>query len=113
MLSSLLLLLPFQVSAPIIDNLEIASYQGGFIEVVGQGFGAPAPTSSAGQELFLEQPPVCRGSATQLRSSLITIVLYRALQTLRVQSHDVPRLEPNMAKLKHKYNTYDPNLDCP
>ena len=46
MLSSLLLLLSFQVGAPVIDNLEIASYQGGFIEVVGHGFGAPAPTSS-------------------------------------------------------------------
>ena len=46
MLSSLLLLLSFQVGAPVIDNLEIASYQGGFIEVVGHGFGVPAPTSS-------------------------------------------------------------------
>jgi streptogramin lyase len=46
MIPTLLLLLASQAGGPVIDNLEIASYQGGLIEIHGHGFGAPTPTSS-------------------------------------------------------------------
>jgi streptogramin lyase len=66
MISALVLLL-FQAGGPVIDNLEIASYQGGLIEIHGHGFGAPVSTS----RLFLRS-----GSRSRVVPSSSPMILF-------------------------------------
>ena len=41
----------------------------------------------AGQELFLEQPPVCRGSATKAEAELPTVSFSKLFTNMRYKLH--------------------------